>query len=166
MRFPRCPSPRWPEAQCDVTVIPGHQRGPRAPWPRATECAKGSQPVYTLALSDALFLVPRGLCNGRETSKTLTLCSPLDPTLFRPQLTRARTHRPSPNSPGEVENKPFCEPRGPRVQRARLLPCGPGGGKRQAGRRGRREYKRRAQRKVGESEKGGEKGAECISLSF
>lgn len=91
MRLPRYPSPRWPEAQCDVTVIPGRQRGPWAPGPRATECAKGSQPVYTHALSDTLFLAPRGLCNRRETSKTLTLCSPLDPTRFRLQLTRART---------------------------------------------------------------------------
>lgn len=45
VRLPRCPSPRWPEAQCDVTVIPGRQPGPRAPGPRATKRAKRSQPV-------------------------------------------------------------------------------------------------------------------------
>lgn len=32
----RCPSPRWPEAQCDVTVIPGPQAGSQALRPRAT----------------------------------------------------------------------------------------------------------------------------------
>lgn len=158
MRLRRCPSPRWPEAQCDVTVIPGRQRGPRAPGPRATECAKGSQPVYTHALSDTLFLAPRGLCNRRETSKTLTLCSPLDPTRFRLRLTRARTHRPSPNSPGEVGNTPPCELCGPRVQRARLLPCGPEEARGKRGGEGGENTKEEPRGKWGSKARGEEKG--------
>lgn len=63
VRLPRCPSPRWPEAQCDVTVIPGRQAGPRALGPRATKRAKRSQPVRARALSPTLTLVPGGLCS-------------------------------------------------------------------------------------------------------
>lgn len=63
VRLLRCPSPRWPEAQCDVTVIPGRQAGPRALGPRATKRAKRSQPVRARALSPTLTLVLGGLCS-------------------------------------------------------------------------------------------------------
>lgn len=63
VRLLRCPSPRWPEAQCDVTVIPGRQAGPRALGPRATKRAKCSQPVRARALSPTLTLVLGGLCS-------------------------------------------------------------------------------------------------------
>lgn len=62
VQLPRCPSPRWPEAQCDVTVIPGCQAGPRALGPRATKPAKRSQPVRARAPT-TLTLVPGGLCS-------------------------------------------------------------------------------------------------------
>lgn len=49
--------------QCDVTVIPGRQAGPRALGPRATKPAKRSQPVSARALLTTLRLVPGGLCS-------------------------------------------------------------------------------------------------------
>lgn len=65
VRLPRCPSPRWPESQCDVTVIPGRQAGPRALGPRATKRAKRSQPVRARTLSPTLTLV-REICAAGE----------------------------------------------------------------------------------------------------
>lgn len=59
VRLPRCPRPRWPEAQCDVTVIPGRQAGPRALGPRATKRTKRSQPVRARALTHT------HTCSGR-----------------------------------------------------------------------------------------------------
>lgn len=61
--FRRCPSPRWTEAQYDVTVIPGRQASPPALGPRATKRAKRSQPVRERALSPTLTLIPEGLCS-------------------------------------------------------------------------------------------------------
>lgn len=63
VRLSRCPSPRWPEAQCDVMVIPDRQAGPRALGPRATKRAKRSQPVRARALSPTLTLVHGDLCS-------------------------------------------------------------------------------------------------------
>lgn len=88
----RCPSPRWPEAQCDVTVIPGPQAGPQALRPRATKCAKGSQTMRARALSPTLTLVPGGLCSWRGMSKTLTLSAWRWILLLFALHSRARAH--------------------------------------------------------------------------
>lgn len=65
-RLSRCPSPRWPEARCDVTVIPDRQAGPRALGPRATKRAKRSQPVRARAHSHSLAHLFVELCAAGE----------------------------------------------------------------------------------------------------
>lgn len=66
VRLPRCPNPRRQEVQCDVTVIPGCQEGPRALGPRATRRAKRSQPVPARALSH---LFPEVCAAGEERQR-------------------------------------------------------------------------------------------------
>lgn len=69
VQLPRCPSPRWPEAQCDVMVIPGRQTGPRALGPRATKPAKRSQPVRARALSPHSHLLREVCAAGEERQR-------------------------------------------------------------------------------------------------
>lgn len=92
VRFQRCPSPRWPEAQRDVTVIPGRQRGPRAPGPRATERAKGSQPVYARVLSDTLPCSVRFMQQARNVKDPDLLLAARSYQLLPPAHARARAH--------------------------------------------------------------------------
>lgn len=91
MRFQRCPSPRWPEAQRDVTVIPGRQRGPRATGPRATERAKGSQPVYARTLSDTLPWSVRFMQQARNVKDPDLLLAARSYQLLPPAHARAHT---------------------------------------------------------------------------
>lgn len=154
VRLRRCPSPRWPEAQCDVTVIPSRQTGPRAPGPRATKRAKRSQPVRARALSPTLTLAPGGLCSWRGTSKTLTLSARrwILPLFARSSGARAHTHNLSKLPGRSRRNASLWAAQAPGAARS-PPPLRPGEGERQPGRRGRREYKRRDRRKVGEKGK-------------
>lgn len=61
--------PRWPEAQRDVTVIPGRQAGPRALGPRATQRAERSQPVRARALSPTYALFREVCAAGEECQR-------------------------------------------------------------------------------------------------
>lgn len=92
VRLPRCPSPRWPEAQCDVTVIPGRQAGPRALGPRATKPAKRSQPVRARTLNHTHTCSGRFVQLVRNVKDPDPLCLAQDPTPFRLKLPRARTY--------------------------------------------------------------------------
>lgn len=100
----RCPSPRWPEAQCDVTVIPGRQAGPRALGPRPP-----SLPSAAPARARARTLNHTHTCSGRFVQLVRNvkdpdpLCLAQDPTPLRLKLpARAQYGQISPNYPGEV----------------------------------------------------------------
>lgn len=119
VRLSRCPSPRWPEAQCDVTVIPDRQAGPRALGPRATKRAKRSQPVRARART----LTHSHTCSWsfvqlvRNVKDPEPLCLALDPIPFRLTLARARTHDLSKLPGRSKRNASLCAAQAPGAAR-------------------------------------------------
>lgn len=159
MRFQRCPSPRWPEAQRDVTVIPGRQKGPRAPGPRATERAKGSQPVYARALSDTLPCSVRFMQQARNVKDPDLLLAARSYQLLPPAHARARIQTLSkfPGRSGRCASLSTARAQGTACSPP---PLRPRGGERQAGGEGRENTKEEPGGKWGSQARGEKKEGE------
>lgn len=132
--------------------------GPGAPGHRA--CQGQPDRVYARSLSDTLPYSARFVQRARNVKDPDPLLATRSYQLSPPAHARARTQTLS-KFPGRSGRIGRCASLpAARAQGAACSPppLRPRGGERQAGRRGKREYKRRAQRKVGESDKGGEGG--------